>query len=362
MHPAGWVGWVLAVMVVALATTNPFYLAVLLLAVVLVAIVAPREGTGVVSFRALVTFGLVMFGLSLVIATINGSYGDHILFTVPGPSVPEWLGGLRLGGPVSAEGLVGAAIRGLAIICILFAFGVFNGAVSPYRVLRSTPAALFQASLVVTIGLTLLPSSVEDLRRVREMRALRGAPGGLRQLPAMVVPAIVGGLERSLRLAEAMEARGYGASPPLPARARLAALASAPLLIAAAWAWFYEPGWRPAALLLFAGALLLLAFWWRAANRARRVTRWDREPLPLAERLGLGLCALVALAVLGQRFAGHGAVAYNPFAGLPLPGFEPLTALAAAALAWPAVVIMARPAASTAPAEQDTRLAPETVR
>lgn len=359
MHPASWVGWVLAVMVVALATTNPYYLAVLLLAVVLVAVVAPREGNGVVSFRALVTFGVIMFALSLGIATINGSYGDHILFTLPGPRVPEWLGGLRLGGPVSAEGLAGASIRGLAILCILFAYGVFNGAVSPHRILRSTPAALFQASLVVTVGLTLLPSSVEDLRRVREMRALRGAPGGLRELPALVVPAIIGGLERSLRLAEAMEARGYGASPPLPARARYAAAAAAPLLIAAAWAWFYEPGWRPVAVLCALAATGLLAWWWRAAGRARAVTRYAREPVPRAERLGLALTALLVATALGLRLTGHGAMTYNPFAGLPAPAFEPLVGLLAAALAWPAAVLVARPAAAPAAAAQ-ARLAGET--
>lgn len=358
MHPASWIGWVLAVMVVALATTNPFYLSLLLLAVVLVAVLAPREGAGVVSFRALAVFGVVMFALSLGIAAINGNYGDHILFTLPGPRVPEWLGGLRLGGPVSAEGFAAAAIRGLAILCILFAYGVFNGAVSPHRVLRSTPAALFQASLVVTVGLTLLPSSVEDLRRVREMRALRGAPGGLRELPALVVPAIVGGLERSLRLAEAMEARGYGASPPLPARARLAAAASASLLIAAAWLWFYEADWRIPALGLFGAALALLALWWRAASRVRPVTRFEQERLPAAERAGLAVAAALAVGALGLRLTGAGAMDYNPFAGLPVPGFELLPALIAVASAWPAVLLIARPAPAPA-ASPEARLAPE---
>jgi energy-coupling factor transport system permease protein len=258
MHPAAWIAWVLMVMVVALATTNPFYLGIVLLSVILVAVMAPRTGTGVASFRALLIFGVVMLTISVLIATINGSYGDHILFTIPGPEIPNWLGGLRLGGPVSAEGLVAALIRGVAILSVLLAFGVFNGAVSPHRILRSTPAALFQASLVVTVGLTLLPSSIEDLRRVREMRSLRGAPGGIRGLPSLIVPAVVGGLERSMQLAEAMEARGYGAAPPLPRHARLAAAASVPFLIGGAWVWFYELQirWIGAIALLAAVALL----------------------------------------------------------------------------------------------------------
>ena len=120
-----------------------------------------------------------MMLISVAIAVVNGNFGDHILLTIPGPDFPDWIGGLHLGGPVSAEGLIAALIRGLAILCVFLAFAVFNGAVSPQRVLRTAPAALFHAGLVVTVGLTLLPSSVEDVRRVREIRALRGAPSGV---------------------------------------------------------------------------------------------------------------------------------------------------------------------------------------
>lgn len=353
MHAAAWAAWVGMVMVLALVTTNPLYLAIILLGVVLVAVLAPRTGTGVAGFRAIALFGVSMFGLSLVIATINGNYGDHILFTVPGPEVPSWLGGLRLGGPVSAEGLAAAAIRGMAILALLLAFGVFNGAVSPQRVLRSTPAALFQASLVVTVGLTLLPASIDDLRRVREVRALRGASGGLRDLPSLVVPAVIGGLERSMRLAEAMEARGYGAAPPLPASARLAAAASAPLLIAAAWGWFYEPAWRPFAAIAGVGAAACLASWWRTAARLHRTTRLSSDPLAVGDRAAVAFALSVAVVALAARLTGLGGLTYNPFAGLPMPAFSPFGALLALAAAWPAVRLVFAPGqAGTAGSER----------
>src|SRR3972149_7617658 len=100
------------VMALALVPTNPLYLVIILLGVVLVAVLAPRTGTGVTSFRALAVFGVAMFGISLVVATINGNYGEHILFTIPGPEVPSWLGGPRPGGGGSAGGVAGAAIPG----------------------------------------------------------------------------------------------------------------------------------------------------------------------------------------------------------------------------------------------------------
>ena len=137
MHTLAWVAWVALVMTVALTTNNPYYLAIVFLSVILVAVLAPKTGTGIAGFRVLLFFGLGLFAISMGIAVINGNFGDHILFTLPGPELPDWLGGLRLGGPVSGEGLVAAAIRGLAILTVLLAFGVFNGAVSPHRVLRT---------------------------------------------------------------------------------------------------------------------------------------------------------------------------------------------------------------------------------
>ncbi|MEX1104139.1 MAG: energy-coupling factor transporter transmembrane component T, partial [Dehalococcoidia bacterium] len=255
MHTIAWVAWVMLVMTVALITNNPYYLAIVFLSVILVAVLAPKTGTGVAGFRALLVLGLGLFAVSMGIAVINGNFGDHILFTLPGPELPEWLGGLRLGGPVSAEGLVAAAIRGLAILTVLLAFGVFNGAVSPHRVLKTAPAALFHAGLVVTVGLTLLPSTIEDTRRIREMRALRGARTGLRELPALVVPSVINGLERSMRLAEAMEARGYAASEPAQRGRQLMGAVSVPLLIAAAWGWYYYAWAQPIAIVVAAAGV-----------------------------------------------------------------------------------------------------------
>lgn len=337
------------VMVVALTTTNPYYLGIVLLSVLLVSVLAPKTATGVTSFRALLVFGAAMLGISVAISVINGNYGSHHLFSIPGPELPWWIGGLRLGGPVSAEGLVAAVTRGLAILSVLLAFGVFNGAVSPHRVLRSAPAAVFQAGLVVTIGLTLLPSSIEDVRRIREMRALRGARGGLRDLPALVVPAVVGGLERSMRLAEAMEARGYGAAPPSPRLPRMAGIMSAPLLLAAASGWFYyEPLRLPA---LVVGALGGGAFaWWIAsAARSRHTTSLTSEPFPFADRALATASLALAAVTLGLALAGWEGLKYNPFAGLPWPPFEAVAALFPLATTWPAFRLLFSASPQAAP-------------
>jgi energy-coupling factor transport system permease protein len=340
MHTFAWLSWVALVMTVALSTTNPLYLALVLLAILLVAALSPRGQHGLAGFRALATFGIGMLAVSVAISIINGSSGRHILFTIPGPHVPDWLGGLALGGPVSAEGLVAAAIRGLAILCVLLAFAVFNGAVSPQRVLRAAPAALFHAGLVVTVGLTLLPASIEDVRRIREMRALRGAPSGVRALPGLIVPAIIGGLERSMRLAEAMEARGYASSASTARWPQTIGALSAPLLLGAAGLWYYYDRFRVLAILLAIAGVAALVAWIALAARARRTTSLRQDPLGLLDRAGVaGSLGLLAFTIVGKQ-AGLVDLGYNPFAGLPAPDFRLAGGLVALACAWPALPLL----------------------
>ncbi len=335
-----WIAWVLMVMTVALSTTNLLYLSIVLLCVLLVGALAPRTGAGAAGFRALLVLGASLFAISLGIAVVNGNYGSHVLFTLPGPEVPGWLGGLRFGGPVTGEGLVAATTRGLAVLCVLLAFAVFNGAVSSHRVLRTAPAALFHAGLVVTVGLALLPASVEDLRRIREVRALRGARTGLRGLPALVVPAVIGGLERSMLLAEAMEARGYAASPAQRRGPQLVGAFSAPLLLGATWGWFYYVQLRPVALASALLGLCALVFWAWSAARQRVVTRLHTEPLNLVDRVSIAFSAAIASLAIAARATGWPELGYNPFAGLEWPPFAFDGLLVALAVAWPSVRLL----------------------
>lgn len=340
MHAATWLAWATMVMVVALVTTNPFYLCLLVLCVLLVAAVAPQGESAIASFRFMLTLGVGLLVVSVAIATINGSYGEHVLFTVPGPDLPSWVGGLRLGGPVTGEALVAAAIRGVAILCVFLAFAVLNGAVSPYRMLRLGPAAVFHAGLVVTVGLALLPSTIEDLRRLREARELRGGSAGLRAIPALAVPAVIGGLERATRLAEAMEARGFASHAPLPLGARLAGLVSVPLALVSGWTWLYAGSLRGAAV---AGMLLSIGcvfYWGWSAARARNMTRLREEPFPLVDRLLATASAVVAFAAISARATGWVELTYNPFAGLGMPSFEVLPAALVLAALWPVVRLL----------------------
>ncbi len=351
MHSYAWMAWVTTVMVVALTTTNPLYLVLVLLSIVLVGVVAPKDGIGTAGLKAMATFGVIMLALAILVATINGTYGSHVIFTIPGPRFPDWLGGLRLGGPVTLESFAAAIIRALAAFSVFLGFAVFSAAVSVQKLVRAAPAAVFHLGLVITIGLSLLPASIEDLRRIREMQALRGAPTRLRQVPGLVVPAVIGGLERSMRLAEAMEARGVASQETQPTRQmRLAALLPAPLILTGMWLWFYALEWRVLAGLLFAAAVASLVLWGRLASGQGRRTRLRDEPFPLFDRVLTAGSLSLAFTVFVARQVGAFGLNYNPFADLPVPGFTPIGAALMVCCAWPAFVLMLLPANTPEPA------------
>src|SRR5207302_8616094 len=98
---------------------------------------------------------------------------------------------------------------------------------SPYRLLRSMPAVLYELGVAVTVALSFAPQATVSAQRVREARRLRGRPSrGLSGLRGMAVPVLEIALERSLELAASMDSRGYGRRAPIaPARRRLAQVA-----------------------------------------------------------------------------------------------------------------------------------------
>ncbi len=94
---------------------------------------------------------------------------------------------------------------------ILLCFGAANSLASPYRLLRSLPAVLYETGVAVTVALSFTPELVQSIGIVRQARRQRGIPTkGLRGMRGVAVPVLESALDRSLQLATSMDARGYG--------------------------------------------------------------------------------------------------------------------------------------------------------
>lgn len=222
LHPGAWWLWALGMAVAASRTTNPLLLGLILAVMGLV--VAARRGDApwALAFRMYLYAGALIVAIRVLFQLIlGGGQGGHVLFSLPEIPLPEWVAGIRLLGPVSAEALLGGLYDGLRLATMLVCLGAANALANPKRMLRAIPAALYEVGVAVVVALTVAPQLVESVLRVRRARRLRGAPRrSMRALRSLFLPVLEDALDRSLMLAAAMDSRGYGRTGGVPHRTR----------------------------------------------------------------------------------------------------------------------------------------------
>ncbi|MFJ6717451.1 energy-coupling factor transporter transmembrane component T [Streptomyces sp. NPDC091259] len=223
LHAGAWWVWALGLATAASRTTNPLLLA--LIVAVAGYVVAARRTTApwARSYGAFLRLGLVVIGLRLLFSTLLGSPvpGAHTLLTLPEVALPAWAQGIRLGGRVSAEQLVFAFYDGAKLAALLVCVGAANALANPARLLKSLPAALYEAGVAVVVAMTFAPNMVADVGRLRTARRLRGRPtGGVKAVLQIGLPVLEGALERSVAVAASMDARGYGRTAQVPPAVR----------------------------------------------------------------------------------------------------------------------------------------------
>lgn len=224
LHPGAWWLWALALGTAASRSTNPLFLALVL--VVAGYVVSARRSTEpwARSYGVFLRLGLLVIAIrTLFHVVFGGTYGTTVLFTLPQVPLPGWAAGVRLGGPVTAEGVVFALYDGLRLAVLLACVGAANSLANPRRLLRSLPAALYEVSVAVVVALTAAPQLITSAGQVRRARLLRGDTSrGVRALRTVLVPVLQDALDRSLALAAAMDSRGYGRTAAVPTVVRRA--------------------------------------------------------------------------------------------------------------------------------------------
>ncbi|MFD8519415.1 energy-coupling factor transporter transmembrane component T [Streptomyces capillispiralis] len=335
LHPGAWWLWSLALGTAATRTTNPLLLA-LLIAVSAYVVATRRPHTPWSrSYGAFVKLALAVLLIRLAFAVVLGSPipGTHVLLALPEVPLPHWAQGIRLGGDVTAEALVFALYDGLKLATLLICVGAANALASPSRLLKSLPGALYELGVAVVVALTFAPNLIADVRRLRSARRLRGRPDkGVRGLLQVGLPVLEGALERSVALAAAMDARGYGRTAEVPPAVRrtTAALTLGGLLgvCAGTYGLLTAEGGTYGLPVLLAGVAAALAGLWLGGRRTLRTRyrpdRWDVRAW-LVSASGAAVAALLALAASRDPAALH-------------PGVVPL--VAPALPLWPAAAVL----------------------
>nr|WP_308288188.1 energy-coupling factor transporter transmembrane component T [Streptomyces corallincola] len=355
LHPLAWWIWALALATAVSRTANPLLL-FLVLAVLGYVVTARRtEAPWARGFQYYLYMALTVVTIRVVFRAVFATGitpRDHFLFSLPHIPTPDWYAGIRIGGPVSLEAILSAATDGLRLACMLCCIGAANTLANPKRALRVLPGALYELGVAVTVAISVAPQLVQSVQRVSRARRLRaGRNRGFAALRGIVVPVLEDALERSLRLAAAMDSRGYGRAGTATRRSRR--LTGALMLLGmcglCAGAYGLLDATAPRVLglpAMTAGAVLCVTGLRVGGRRVTRTTyRPDPWKLPEWAVAGSGVLS----AVLLFTGLGYDAAELNPsIYPLTWPSL-PLVPTAAILLAGAAGFLSPPPTAPTAP-------------
>jgi energy-coupling factor transport system permease protein len=345
IHRLAWVAWVGGTLVVLSVTRNPFYLALALVCIAVVARVLRAETWTGQAPGAPLRFGMVVIPLSAVFNALTVHVGRNELLRLP-----NWFP--LLGGPITLEALMYGTLNGVVLTGIFAAFTVLNRALPVRSLVRLIPRAFHQVAVVISIALTYVPTTLRQFQQIREAQAIRGhRTRGLRDWVPLFMPLLIGGLERALQLAEAMTARGFASSGEKSHDA-LTRLVIAQGLFALLIGWLLRLVWNQRVLgliLMIAGLALVLAALWVVGHR---VPHTDYRPELWAGRDWIVvLGAALAAAPFLQPVPGlnRGTIFYYPYPALTLPGFDPIIGAALLGLLAPVLVLWEKSAAIDQP-------------
>jgi energy-coupling factor transport system permease protein len=295
--------WALGLATAASRTTNPLVLALIVAVAGWVVSRRRPDAPWSRSYSVFLRLGLVVIAIRVAFTVLLGAgIGEHVLVTLPEIPLPDWMAGVSIGGPVTAEELLLSVYLGMVLATMLACIGAANSLASPARLLASVPAALYEVGVAVVVAMTFAPQLVGDVARVRTARRLRGRPDrGVRAFLGSVMPVLEGALERAVDLAAAMDSRGYGRTGPVAPRVRRTASALLLLGVVGVCLGVYAmlDGGTPGAVALPLLALGVVAglVGLRLAGRRAVRTRYRPDPWALPEWL-VSLSGVVPAVVL----------------------------------------------------------------
>jgi len=335
-HTLTWLAWLAAAAYLALANQQPLQSIALIMAAGMVYDLASRRSPQGQGWDAFLRLGLWVWLVALAFNLLSVHAGDRLLFTLP----RNWP---IIGGPITLEALLYGLASGASLFAVLLVFAAFNLGVEAHRLLRWVPGGLFQAGLVVSIALAFVPQMMASLQDIRDAQRVRGHQfRRLRDSVPLLVPLVTTALERSLRLAESMEARGFGgiAQEGRPAKRKLLRLATLGGLlclgIGLLWRALYPQSPAVYTAWLGLGALLSLLTIYARGRQVKR-THYQHELWRQRDTWVTVASAVSVLMVLLAQVQNAEALFYYPYPPFsPWPGFAPLVGLAAALLAAPA--------------------------
>ena len=212
-EPATW--WVLGISLAIASgmSSNPLVLCLIIAVCVSLILIAREPAPWSQSLKFYLGLSLFILATRLAFRIVfnYSAPSDQTVLALPAIELNLGLGApIALLGNVSGTALLAAITDGLRLASIILSIGLANTLANPRKLLKSTPAALYEIASAISVAINLAPQLIESLQRVRRARSLRGRSKGLGALAGTVIPVLEDTIDHSLALAASMDARGFG--------------------------------------------------------------------------------------------------------------------------------------------------------
>jgi len=333
LHPLTWLIWLSVVVAMLSLTRSPIYLGLILGCLSLVAHKRPRLIDAPPLPISPWRFAVVVMLTSALFNGLTAHFGSTVLFGLP----RSWP---LIGGAITLEAIIFGLLNGVTLTGIYAAFSLINQTLSVRALIRLIPQTFYPVAVVAAIAVTFVPVTLRQLQQIREAQAIRGHRlRGVRDWLPLIIPLLVGGLERALQLAEAMTARGF-ASVTQPRHEIKSQLAVAIGLLLLLSGWLLRLGWEEVWLgtgILLSGITLILVTMGLIGRRVPRTIyrpdKWHwRDSWVVG---GLSLSALIFL--LPLSILDRSSIFYYPYPSLTWPEWHGLIIAATLGLLSPII-------------------------
>ncbi len=212
LNPYVKLAWVSSVMLLTIVFDHPLYLLLLFLCTIPVVAL----GRAWTEWKSLMRFMLWLSAAIILINALVMYHGSHVLlefnFEIPTLGQPK----------ITLEAIVYGLAMALRMAAIVSAFVVLNFTIHPDDLLQAMIGLRlpYKSVLAASMSLRFFPALAEDRERIADVLRTRGVEfdqGGVRQRVgnsgAVLVSLLSNSLDRVTQIAEAMEARAFGACP-----------------------------------------------------------------------------------------------------------------------------------------------------
>ncbi|MDY6908199.1 MAG: energy-coupling factor transporter transmembrane component T [Chloroflexota bacterium] len=208
-NPLCMLAWAASLLVLALMLDSPLFLLLLVLATL------PLVAAGRVwrEWASFMRFAPYMCVAIIAINALVSYHGTHVLLQAPF-SVPV------MGTPtITLEALAYGAAMCLRLVAIVSAFAILTFTVHPDDMMLSAMKVRlpYKSVLVTSLSTRFIPTLMDDARRITDVQRSRGLeldrgrlPRRVRNGMSVIIPLLSNSLDRTVQVAEAMEARAFG--------------------------------------------------------------------------------------------------------------------------------------------------------